>query len=140
MWDLHAGVGLLAAAASTSGTGPITLVEPFRPAARAAAGNLPAARITAGRTAEAYLARHRRLTREAVVLTDPPRAGMSRTLRHQLAGWHPRRLLTMACDPATWARDAAHFLACGYRLEHVELVDLFPGTSHVEVLAVLEAG
>lgn len=140
VWDLHAGVGLLAAAASTAGAGPITLVEPFRPAARAAAVNLPAARVVVGRTAEAYLARHRRLTPEAVVLTDPPRSGMSPKLRHQIAGWHPRRLVMMSCDPATWARDTAQLLARGYRLEHVELVDLFPGTSHVEVLAVLESG
>ncbi len=140
VWDLHGGVGLLAAAAATAGTGPVTLVEPFRPAARAAAANIPAARVVVGRTAEAYLARHRRLTPEAVVLTDPPRSGMTAKLRHQITGWHPRRLVMMSCDPATWARDAAGFLARGYRLEHVELVDLFPGTSHVEVLAVLESG
>ena len=139
-WDLHAGVGLLAAAALTAGCGPLTLVEPFRPAALAARRNLPGARVVAGRTAEAYLARHRRLPSRALAMTDPPRAGMSPRLRHQLAGWHPDRILAQACDAATWARDVAFLVEHGYSLAGVELFDLFPWTSHVEVLSLLEAG
>jgi 23S rRNA (uracil1939-C5)-methyltransferase len=45
----------------------------------------------------------------------------------------------MSCDPSTWARDAAYLLDEGYRLSHVELVDLFPSTHHVEILAMLES-
>ncbi len=138
-WDLHAGVGFLAAAALTAASRELTLVEPFRPAARAAATNLPDARVIIGRTAEAYLARHPALPRHAVALTDPPRAGLSRELRRQLAAWHPGRIVMLACDPATWARDAAVLLEHGYRLAHLELVDLFPSTHHIEILAVLEA-
>jgi 23S rRNA (uracil1939-C5)-methyltransferase len=138
VWDLHGGVGLLAAAASSTGKRPVTLVEPFRPAARAAEQNLPAARVVVGRTAEAYLSRHRRLAPRAIAITDPPRVGMTPRLRNQLSGWHPSRLVTMACDPATWARDAAFFLERGYGLTDLELFDLFPHTSHVELLAQLE--
>ena len=139
VWDLHAGVGLLAAAASTTGDRPLTLVEPFRPAGRAAAENLPSARVVAGRTAEAYLARHGRLSPDAVAITDPPRSGMTPKLRHQLAGWHPARIVAMACDAATWARDVAFLTAHGYRLAEVTLLDIFPFTSHVEILSRLEA-
>ncbi len=139
VWDLHGGVGLLGAAATAAGQHPLTLVEPFRPAGRAAAANLPHARVVAGRTAEAYLARHRRLSPDAIVLTDPPRSGMTPKLRHQLAGWHPSRIVSMACDAATWARDTAFLLGHGYELTHVELLDLFPSTAHVEVLSVLTA-
>jgi tRNA/tmRNA/rRNA uracil-C5-methylase (TrmA/RlmC/RlmD family) len=114
-------------------------VEPFRPAARAAEHNLPDARVVKGRTAEAFLGRQGRLPDSALVLTDPPRSGMSKQLRRQLAGWHPQRLLMMACDPATWARDAAWLQQRGYAIRHLELVDLFPSTHHVEVLAVLES-
>lgn len=138
-WDLHAGVGFLAAAAWHAAHRPLLLVEPYRPAARAAARNLPDGRTVGGRTAEAYLARHHRLPAAALVLTDPPRAGLSADLRRRLAGWHPRRILMLACDPATWARDAVALLACGYSLGHLELVDLFPATHHVEVLAMLVA-
>ncbi len=138
-WDLHGGVGFLAAAAVHAAPRPVVLTEPFRPAARAAAANLPEARVFVGRTAEAYLARHARLPGEVLVLTDPPRAGLDPVLRHRLAGWHPRRILMLACDPSTWARDARFLLDHGYRLTHLELLDLFPSTHHVEVLALLEA-
>jgi len=136
-WDLYAGVGLLAAAANCAAPRPLHLVEPHRPAARAAQRNLPAARVAVGRTAEAYLGRARNLHTEALVLVDPPRSGLSPQLRHQLAGWHPDRILGLACDPATWARDTTFLIDRGYRLEHVELIDLFPLTHHVEVLALL---
>jgi hypothetical protein len=143
-WDLHAGVGFLAAAAH-HGDGvadaprQLTLVEPYRWAAQAAARNLPRAHVAAGRGAEAYLSRSSALPREALVIVDPPRAGLSSLVRHRIAGWHPRRLLMLACDPATWARDASFFLARGYSLQSVELVDLFPSTHHVEIIARLEA-
>jgi len=137
VWDLHAGVGFLAAAAGAERA--LTLVEPFRPAAEAARRNLPGATVAAGRTAEAYLRRHTRLPREALVLLDPPRAGLSPDLRRRLAGWHPQRIVWLACDVATWTRDATALLACGYRLAHLELLDLFPSTHHVEVVALLEA-
>lgn len=139
VWDLHAGVGFLAAAARHAAPRELVLAEPFRPAARAAARNLPEARIAVGRTAESLLARHRKLPRHALVLTDPPRSGFTPTLRSRLAGWHPERVLMLSCEPATWARDTAFLLERGYRLAHLELVDLFPHSHHVEVLAVLEA-
>ena len=139
-WDLHAGVGFLAAAAWHASPRRLQLVEPFRISARAARRNLPEAQVAVGRTAEAWLGRAGALPTDALVLTDPPRAGMTPELRHRLAGWHPDRILMLACDPATWGRDTAYLLGRGYRLTHVELVDLFPSTHHVEILAVLESG
>jgi 23S rRNA (uracil1939-C5)-methyltransferase len=138
-WDLHAGVGYLAAAAQHAAPRPLQLVEPFRPSARAAQHNLPTARVAVGSTAEAYLERARELPRDALVLTDPPRSGLTPELRNRLASWHPERILMLACDPATWARDTAFLLDEGYRLDQLELVDLFPSTHHVEVLALLVA-
>jgi tRNA/tmRNA/rRNA uracil-C5-methylase (TrmA/RlmC/RlmD family) len=65
---------------------------------------------------------------------------MTPELRRRLAGWHPERILMLACDPATWGRDTSYLVDRGYLLSHVELVDLFPSTHHVEILAVLESG
>jgi 23S rRNA (uracil1939-C5)-methyltransferase len=136
-WDLHAGVGLLAAAAQSAAERRLTVTETFGPAARAAASNLPQARVSA-RAAESYLSRRRHLPGEALALVDPPRCGMSRALRRALVGWRPRRVLSLGCDPATWARDADELCRAGFRLAHLELVDLFPSTHHVEILALLE--
>ncbi len=139
-WDLHAGVGFLAAAAQYAAERQLQLVERSKVSARAARRNLPSARVASGWTAEAYLDQARSLPKEALVLTDPPRAGMTPELRQQLADWQPERILMLACDPATWGRDTRHLTERGYRLTHIELVDLFPLTHHVEILAVLERG
>jgi tRNA/tmRNA/rRNA uracil-C5-methylase (TrmA/RlmC/RlmD family) len=137
VFDLHAGVGFLAAAVLSAGRRDAFLVEPHRVAARAAALNLPAATVAVGQTAEAFVA-GADLTAEALVITDPPRSGMTGGLRRDLVRWRPRRVLMLGCDPATWARDAADLCDNGYRVTSVELFDLFPSTHHVEILALLE--
>ena len=96
--------------------------------------------VAAGRSAEALLTRSRRLPSCCLVLVDPPRQGLSRELRRRLARWRPSRIVSLGCDPATWARDAAALRRAGFELTSLELVDLFPSTHHVEILAVLEAG
>ena len=138
VFDLHAGVGFLAAAAASRGDHPLTLVEPNRCAAKAAASNLPAAAVTVGRTAEQWIADQDDLPQDATVITDPPRTGMNRPLRKGLAAWMPQRIVMLGCDPATWARDAKILCEAGYQPTSLELFDLFPSTHHVEILAVLE--
>lgn len=137
--DLHAGVGFLAAAARWAGHEDITAIEPHPPGAAAARLNLPGARVVTG-TAEMFLEENGDLPGNAVAVTDPPRTGLTPNLRRRLVEWRPRRIVMLGCDPATWSRDAAGLIDHGYTLEHLELVDLFPFTHHVEVLAVLEAG
>ena len=137
--DLHGGVGFLAAAARWAGHEDLTVDEPHRPAADAAQANLPQARVAAS-SAEAFLAQNRDLPPDAIAITDPPRSGLTSDLRRRMVDWRPRRVLMLGCDPATWSRDAAVFIEQGYVLDHLELVDLFPFTHHVEILAVLELG
>ena len=50
----------------------------------------------------------------------------------------PPRIVYVSCDPATLARDLREMLAAGYRLMHLKAIDLFPQTSHVEVVVRLE--
>ncbi len=138
VFDLHAGVGFLAAAARSAGERQLTLVEPHQPAARAAQRNLPEARVAVGRTAEAFVSAAENLSPRALVITDPPRTGMSRALLDDLVEWKPNRILMLGCDPATWARDAGVLSQHGYRPTEVELFDLFPHTHHVEILALME--
>ena len=72
-----------------------------------------------------------------VVVVDPPRAGMSPVVRRALVRHRPRRLLLVSCDPATFARDLGS-LGVAWRIREITLLDLFPGTHHVETMALLE--
>jgi 23S rRNA (uracil1939-C5)-methyltransferase len=44
-------------------------------------------------------------------------------------------LVLVSCDPASLARDAALLDVAGYHLARWQVVDLFPQTAHVEVVA-----
>ncbi len=137
VFDLHGGVGFLAAAARWAGRRDLTLVEIHEPSAIAARRNLTDAEVVAT-SAEAFMEGHPELPSRAVAITDPPRSGMTKDLRRELVRWRPERIVMLGCDPATWSRDTAVLMEHGYVLNHLELVDLFPFTHHVEILAVLE--
>ena len=72
-----------------------------------------------------------------VVVLDPPRTGVGAAAIEDLAALAPPRIVLVACDPASLARDAKALAAAGYRLEEVQPLDLFPMTHHVEAVATL---
>jgi 23S rRNA (uracil1939-C5)-methyltransferase len=74
------------------------------------------------------------------VLVDPPREG-ALAIARALATTEqaPQRVVYVSCNPATLARDCAVFVhEGGWRLAGAGVVNMFPHTSHVESLAVLE--
>lgn len=75
-----------------------------------------------------------------VVCVDPPRKGLSPEVPALLAGMAPERIVYVSCDPATLARDAGRFVNLGYQAVKAQGVDLFPGTSHVETIVLLQRG
>lgn len=73
-----------------------------------------------------------------VVILDPPRTGLAGGVAEQLAELGVPRIVYLSCDPATLARDIATFADASYSVTSVRGFDLFPQTSHVEALVVLE--
>ena len=71
-----------------------------------------------------------------VVVCDPPRAGMHATARAVLAAQGPATVICVSCNPASLARDLEG-LCAAYRVERLEVFDLFPHTEHVEAVALL---
>jgi len=49
----------------------------------------------------------------------------------------PKRIVYVSCNPATQARDCRFFANQGYTLESLQPFDMFPQTSHIEVVALL---
>jgi 23S rRNA (uracil1939-C5)-methyltransferase len=131
VWDLYAGIG--ETTAQLVGRGAIVeSVELDRRAVAEADARGPAARRLAGRVEDLL----GKLQRPDRVITNPPRTGMDERVATELERVRPARLVYISCDPATLARDLL-------RLEHFQLVsvqafDLFPQTTHVETVAVLE--
>jgi len=78
--------------------------------------------------------------RPDVVTVDPPRKGLAEGVIGSIAGMAPARVVYVSCDPATLARDVKRFVQAGYRPVTAEAVDLFPRTSHVETVCLLERG
>jgi 23S rRNA (uracil1939-C5)-methyltransferase len=67
---------------------------------------------------------------------DPPRTG-AKELARALARRPVPRILYISCDPPTLKRDLA-VLENAYVIRTVETFELFPQTSHVETIVVLE--
>ncbi len=74
----------------------------------------------------------------AVVVVDPPRAGLHPRVVARLAALPARRLVYVSCNPAAAAGDVAGLAAGGWRLARVRPFDLFPHTPHVECVLLLE--
>ena len=70
---------------------------------------------------------------EAVVI-DPPRAG-ARAQTEQLARANIPVIVSVSCNPATFARDARLLIDGGYRLDWVQPVDQFRWAAHIELAA-----
>ncbi|MGE5712301.1 MAG: methyltransferase domain-containing protein, partial [Betaproteobacteria bacterium] len=75
------------------------------------------------------------------VLIDPPREGALAVVRAlAVSSTPPARAVYVSCNPATLARDCAVLVhEAGWAVRAAGIVNMFPHTSHVESLAVLEA-
>ncbi len=83
---------------------------------------------------DAFFAEH---GRPDVIITDPPRAGMTEKLIQQLLKMRAPKVVYVSCNPATQARDL-QLLDAAYRITRLQPVDMFPHTHHIENVALLE--
>ncbi|MFO7857919.1 MAG: 23S rRNA (uracil(1939)-C(5))-methyltransferase RlmD [Ectothiorhodospiraceae bacterium] len=71
------------------------------------------------------------------VVLDPPRSGAAAVMPW-IAASGATRVIYIACNPATLARDVGQLVKSGgYVLESAGVMDMFPHTAHVESMAVL---
>lgn len=71
-------------------------------------------------------------------IIDPPRTGLGKDGVKTLLDRKPRHVVYMSCDPATMARDTAALVEAGYEILKLQVLDMFPQTSHIETLILLK--
>ena len=67
-----------------------------------------------------------------VVVADPARPGLAKPGTAAMVRMNAPIIVLVSCDPVSLARDARLLADEGYRMESVEVLDLFPQTPHVE--------
>ncbi len=126
--DAYCGVGLLSAAVPDGSA--LVAVESSASSAADARHNL------ADRHAEVIQARVERWQPGPFddVIADPARAGLGRAAVEVLSATGASRLVLVSCDMASLGRDCADLVSVGFAHHRSVLVDLFPQSSHAEVV------
>lgn len=70
------------------------------------------------------------------IITDPPRAGMHPDVVNTLNRIKVPKLIYISCNSSTMARDLKE-LDKNYTIDHIQPVDMFPQTYHIETVARL---
>ncbi|MBN1206829.1 MAG: class I SAM-dependent RNA methyltransferase [Myxococcaceae bacterium] len=139
--ELYSGNGnftfpLAATASSVLGveSSPVGVELAQRSAREGGVANVRFIQGDARKVCEGLLAEGRRFE---LCLADPPRTGAP-GLARQVSALGMRRVVYVACDPASLARDAAGLVEAGYKPLALQVVDMFPQTHHVEAVMSFE--
>jgi 23S rRNA (uracil1939-C5)-methyltransferase len=142
VFDLYCGIGTIALALAR-GAGEVWGIEVAPGAVADAERNarrngIANAHFVAADTRLGIRPLLERAGKPAVVVVDPPRAGLSKKVVRRVLECEPRRIVYVSCNPTTLAPNASQLVEAGYRLRRVKPVDMFPQTPHVECVALLE--
>ncbi len=132
--DLYSGVGTIGL---TIGGDDVTLIESNESAVHEMERNI----AELGKHAKAVLAPSENvleeITGDALIIVDPPRAGLHENVIERLLETTPARIIYLSCNPVTQARDVAR-LAEKYGIRHHQGYNFFPRTPHIEHLVVID--
>ena len=142
--DAYSGTGTIALIAAASGAGHVIGVEANADAVSDARENARmngienaefiAADASAWMKTEAKKGMHC-----SVLFLDPPRAGATEEFLAAAGRMEPERIIYVSCNPETLGRDLRYihrFLP--YDVMGIQPVDLFPGSSHIETVVMLD--
>jgi len=73
-----------------------------------------------------------------LVIIDPPRSGAADVAR-KLYRSKASHVIYISCDPPTLARDINILQQSGYQVMHIQPVDMFPQTYHLESITFLQS-
>ena len=140
--DAYAGSGLFGTVAAAAGVPCIAGVEENPSSAETAKlnwRNSGAENIDfyTGDAAEYLLELLNNAPEDAVVLFDPPRAGLDSRAIRTLNASSIRKVIYISCHPATLVRDLARLQRGGFAVKLVRMIDMFPRSAHFETFTEL---
>lgn len=74
------------------------------------------------------------------IVVDPPRKGLDKLLINSIIDANPEKIVYVSCNPSTLARDLGYLVGKGYKVLEAQPVDMFPHTTHCEVVTLLTRG
>ena len=136
--DVYCGIGTISLAAAKQ-AGHVTGIEIVEQAVRDAKKNaenngIENAEFFADSAENAVPKLIENGMRPDVVILDPPRKGSDEETLRAIAAADPKRIVYVSCNAATLARDAKFLSELGYTPTRCVGVDMFPHTSHIEVV------
>ena len=72
-----------------------------------------------------------------IIILDPPRDGVNAKALKKILSYEVENIVYISCKPTSLARDLTLLYGEGYRLVQGKVVDMFPGTGHVETVCLL---
>lgn len=136
VFDLYCGCGLFGLAAAQAGAREVFGLETSPSAVASAQANARRLGVAADYRCAPSETLPDGLPEADLWVVDPPRDGLSETVRAHLLRRLPSRVAYVSCGPDTLARDLAA-LTPAYRVDSLRLFDFFPRTAHFETLAFL---
>ena len=142
VWDLYCGIGTISLFLAQK-AGKVYGVEIVPQAINDARQN---AKLNGIENAEFFVGKAEEVLPEKyekegiyadVIVVDPPRKGCDTAALETMVKMKPERIVYVSCDSATLARDVKWLGERGYEVKKVKACDMFPGTPHVETVALL---
>ena len=75
-----------------------------------------------------------------ILVLDPPRDGIHPKALRKIINFNVDEMVYVSCKPTSLMRDLLVFKEAGYEVKRCCLVDMFPGTVHVETVVLLSKG
>ena len=72
-----------------------------------------------------------------VLFADPPREGIDKKVIENIIRIKPKKIIYVSCDPMTLSRDA-DILKEHYKMQDLNIIDMFSHTYHIELISYFE--
>ena len=138
IFDLYSGIGVTAIslALRSHRVTAVELSSAAVTAAKTSARTLGAGLQIVESSVEQFLASAK--GHEDCWIVNPPRQGLSKEVVAKILEKGPKRLVYVSCSPPTLARDLRYLSQAGRHVASVQAYDLFPQTSNLETIAIVE--